>query len=310
MATKKNSRRYKKRCKKKYRSVKRFLTITAIVILAILGFFYGKDFLDKPAPTVVPVSGNEVQFHFIDVGQADAALVRTASGDILIDAGMGESEEALQAYLDQLGISVIEYAIFTHPHEDHIGGADMILENYEIKRVVMPDVAEDTVTYFRMMNAIEAEGCEVILSRPEETFRIGELICTILAPLGDSYEDLNDYSITLRVDYGETSVLFTGDAEKVSEDEMLERYGDSFGGMLDCDLIKVGHHGSSSSSTQKFLNAVTPDVAVISCGKGNKHGHPTQSVLKRYEAMDILLYRTDLEGSIVFISTGGEPVKQ
>jgi competence protein ComEC len=161
-----------------------------------------------------------------------------------------------------------------------------------------------------MMNAIEAEGCEVILSRPEETFRIGELICTILAPLGDSYEDLNDYSITLRVDYGETSVLFTGDAEKVSEDEMLERYGDSFGGMLDCDLIKVGHHGSSSSSTQKFLSAVTPDAAVISCGKGNKHGHPTQSVLKRYEAMDILLYRTDLEGSIVFISTGGEPVKQ
>ena len=112
------------------------------------------------------------------------------------------------------------------------------------------------------------------------------------------------------MDYGETSVLFTGDAEKTSEAEMIERYGDAAGGMLDCDLIKVGHHGSDTSSIQAFLDAVTPAYGVISVGEGNTHGHPVSKILARYEAMNVKLHRTDLEGSIVFISTGGEPEKK
>lgn len=272
--------------------------VTAVVVLiaVIAGLFFA------------PVSGGEVQFHFIDVGQGDAALIRTEKGDILIDAGTNASEDELKAYLDSLGVTDIEYAVFTHPHEDHIGGADMVLNTYNVKNVVLPDATSTSKTFERMMDAIEAEKCEVIEATPEKTFTVGELTCTILAPISTSYTETNNYSVVIRADYGETSVLFTGDAETHSEEEMLERY--RFKGLLDCDLLKVGHHGSDTSSGQAFLDAVTPVYAVISCGEGNSYGHPIQAILARYEAMKAEIYRTDLEGSIVFTSTGGEPIKK
>ena len=283
----------------------------AVVLIAVIaGLFFGKDAIfgglsDDPS---APVSGGEVQFHFIDVGQGDAALIRTEKGDILIDAGTNSSEDELKAYLDSLGVTDIEYAVFTHPHEDHIGGADMVLNTYNVKNVVLPDATSTSKTFERMMDAIEAEKCGVIEATPDKTFKVGELTCTILAPISTSYTETNDYSVVIRADYGETSVLFTGDAETHSEEEMLERY--RFKGLLDCDLLKVGHHGSDTSSSQAFLDAVTPVYAVISCGEGNSYGHPIQAILARYEAMKAEIYRTDLEGSIVFSSTGGEPTKK
>ena len=303
-------RKRRRRSKKKIRRIKRTVTIVAVIILAILGIFLGREALTKPGPTVEPVSGNQVQFHFIDVGQGDAALIRTAEGNILIDAGTGEAEDDLKAYLDSLGVTDIEYAVFTHPHEDHIGGADMVLQNYNVRNVVLPDKTHTSKTYEKMMDAIEERACKVVRAEPEKTFKVGELTCTILAPIGKEYDEMNDYSIVLRADYGETSVLFTGDAELLSEEEMMDRYGTAAGGMLDCDLIKVGHHGSDTSSGKDFIKAVSPDFGVISCGKGNTYGHPVQSILKRYESQNVTLYRTDLEGDIVFISTGGEPAKQ
>ena len=303
-------RKKRKLTKKKIRRIQRCVTIIVVIILAILGIWFGKDALTKPGPTAEPVSGDEVQFHFIDVGQGDAALIRTAQGDILVDASTGDAEDELKAYLDSLGITELEYAVFTHPHEDHIGGADMVILNYKVKNVILPDVTHTSKTFEKMMDAIEDRQCKVIRSEPEKTFKVGELTCTILAPIGTSYDELNDYSIVFRADYGETSVLFTGDAEIYSEDEMLKRYGSAAGGMLDCDLIKVGHHGSDTSSGKNFLAAVTPDYGVISCGKGNSYGHPVPSILARYQSMNTTLYRTDLEGSIVFTSTGGEPEKK
>jgi competence protein ComEC len=302
----------KRRFKKKYRTAKRVITISVVIIAAILAIIFGRDFLagEQKPHTSQPVSGGEVQFHFIDVGQADAALIRTAEGNILIDAGMGESEDALKAYLDNLGITEIEYAVFTHPHEDHIGGADMIVLNYNVKNVILPDKTHNTKTFERMMDAIEERGCKVIKSVPEKTFTVGELTCTILAPIEKEYDELNDYSVVVRADYGDTSVLFTGDAEVLSENQMIDRYGSAKNGILDCDILKVGHHGSTTSSGQKFLDAVTPDHGVISVGEGNTHGHPVPSILERYEKSGITVYRTDKEGSIVFKSTGGEPVKQ
>ena len=297
----------KRRKKKQGKGIVPALLVLAAVIAAL---FFGKDALlggltNNPA---APVSGGEVQFHFIDVGQGDAALIRTEAGDILIDAGTTSSEEELKAYLDSMGVKDLEYAVFTHPHEDHIGGADMVLNTYNVKRVILPDATATTKTFERMMDAIEAEKCEVIESAPDYEFYVGELRCTILAPISTSYTETNNYSVVIRADYGETSVLFTGDAEVDSEAEMLERY--RFKGMLDCDLLKSGHHGSDTSSSQEFLDAVTPAFAVISVGEGNTYDHPKQVTLARYDAMNIQYWRTDKEGSIVFTSTGGEPEKK
>ena len=296
--------------RRKKSKAKGIATAVVVLIAVIAGLFFGKDAIlggltDKPSD---PVSGGEVQFHFIDVGQGDAALIRTEKGDILIDAGTNSSEDELKAYLDRLGVTDIEYAVFTHPHEDHIGGADMVLNTYNVKNVVLPDATSTSKTFERMMDAIEAEKCGVIEATPDKTFKVGELTCTILAPISTSYTETNDYSVVIRADYGETSVLFTGDAETHSESEMLERY--RFKGLLDCDLLKVGHHGSDTSSSQAFLDAVTPVHAVISVGEGNTYDHPKQEILARYEAMRITIHRTDKEGSIVFTTTGGEPSKK
>ncbi len=289
--------------KRQKRKLAKWIWSLVILLIAGIGVYAFRDQIFPPPAE--PVSGNEVQFHFIDVGQGDAALIRTAAGDVLIDAGPGASEDALIAYLDGQGVDDLAYAVFTHPDEDHIGGADVVLEKYDVERVIRPDHDVETKVFERMVTLIEAEGAEQIFPDPGYTFRVGEVNFTVLAPIGEKYSSRNDYSVVLRVDYGETSVLFTGDAEKTSEGEMLDRF--RLTGQLDCDLLKVGHHGSDSSSSQAFLDAVTPDFAVISCGEGNKYGHPLPEILNRYADMDVPVYRTDLEGSIVFTSDGGEP---
>ena len=253
------------------------------------------------------VSAN-AEFHFIDVGQADAILIRVPEGDILIDAGTNDSEEALRAYLDELGVDTIEYAIFTHPHSDHIGGADMIMKDYDVKNVIMPDATATSKVFTRMLDAIEASDAKVIEAIPDKSYSVGDLTLTILAPQGSGYTDANNYSVVVRVDWGETSALLTGDAEDVSEEEMLDAYGRS--GELDVDLLKVGHHGAKTSTTKEFLREVSPAYAVISVGEGNTYGHPTNQALERLEDEDVTYWRTDLEGSIVIVSDGEDLHKQ
>lgn len=298
--------------KRKKKKFGKGLGIVLFLLAIIAALFFGKDAilgaLTETTTPATPVSGGEVQFHFIDVGQGDAALIRTEWGDVLIDAGTNSSEDELKAYLDSLGVVDIEYAVFTHPHEDHIGGADMVLNTYNVKRVIMPNATATSKTFERMMDAIEAEKCEVIEATPDYVFKVGELVCTVLAPISEKYSNTNNYSVVIRMDYGETSVLFTGDAEVDSEAEMLVRYG--LKGTLDCDLLKAGHHGSDTSSSQDFLDAVTPAFAVISVGEGNTYDHPKQVTLSKYEAMGMVIYRTDKEGSIVFTTTGGEPERK
>lgn len=292
--------------RRKKRIYKRIAITILALILTIIGVFLGKVVYQEAK--VDPVSGDEVQFHFIDVGQADAILIRTASGDILIDAGERASKEQLNAYLKKVGVREIEYAIFTHPHEDHIGGAEMVLQDYRVKHVILPDCTANTNVYKNMMKEIDEQKIPVIEATAGYEFTVGELNCKLLSPVKDSYGDnKNNYSVTLRAQYGETTALFTGDAETEVEADMIEKFGRS--GELDCDLLKVGHHGSDTSSSEKFLKAVSPDHAVISCGKDNDYGHPHGSILSRYEKLNIPIYRTDLEGTIIFTTTGGEPEK-
>ncbi len=297
---------YKKRRKKKYG----ILTVIVALIVALLGFLYSQGYLDSLFNTdepAAPVEG-QVEFHFIDVGQGDAALIRTEAGNVLIDAGTNDAEDELVAYLKAEGITELAYAVFTHPHEDHIGGADAVLEYCKVENVILPDKTATTVVYNRMMDAIEAEGATVIMAVPEATYTVGDLKLTILGPVGSGYSDMNNDSVVLRADFGESSVLYTGDAEDVSEEEMVDRYKRN--GKLDCDLLKVGHHGSENSSIDAFLDAVTPELAVISCGEGNKYGHPTQEALARLDARNVTYWRTDLLGSIVIISDGETLTKE
>ena len=276
----------------------------ALIVLSVLGYLFASgrlDFLFGGSSSAEPVEGI-VEFHFIDVGQGDAALIRTEEGNVLIDAGTNASEDELLAYLRKEGITEIAFAVFTHPHEDHIGGADAILEYCIIEKIIMPNVADDHDSYDEMMTAIRAEGAEVIYAQPETVYTLGDLVMTVLGPVSSGYKDMNNDSVVLRVDFGESSVIYTGDAEDVSEKEMLERY--AFSNKLDCDLLKVGHHGAQNSTTEDFLRAVSPEIAVISCGEGNRYGHPRQAVLDRLDSYGTEYFRTDLLGDIVFISDG------
>ena len=281
------------------------LAVVLILVAVAVGIWIGNDRLGPPFKIL---REQEAQFHFIDVGQGDAALIRTAEGNILVDAGTGASEDRLRAYLDNLGIKEIRYAIFSHPDEDHIGGADMILREYDVEQVILPPVKPNTEVFASTMKAAEAAGSEILWATPSTTLILGGVTCSILAPLRTDYEGTNNGGIVLRVDYGNTSALFMGDAEQVVEEELVAHYGSAAGGLLDCDLVKVGHHGSDTSSGEAFLQAVTPDYGVISCGAGNPYGHPTPSVLDAYRTVGATLYRTDLTGSIVFTSTGEEPI--
>ena len=301
----------KKKSKRKNRSPAAIFFIIILAVLAILynkyaeklglpNIFQGEQQHSTTPPPVV--EGDEVLFHIIDVGQGDAILVTTPDGNMLIDTSESGAREALVSYLDALGVTSFEYVVFTHPDADHIGSADYIVQNYSIKNIILPDRVSTSKTYERMIDAIENSQANVIKGEAGVEFRIGSLLNTIIAP-NKNYDDNNEMSIVIKSTFGDTSIMLTGDAEKESEKDILEVWGN---GSLKCDVLKVGHHGSLSSTTQDFLDAVSPSIAVISCGAGNKYGHPLPQILERLEKSGIKVYRTDLDGSIVLRSDGKE----
>ena len=248
------------------------------------------------------VEEGTVEVHFIDVGQADCALIRSREGIVLIDAGTTATEPDVQLHLDRCGIETIDYFICTHPHDDHIGGADMVLDSFDVKAVVMPDAAaEDTFSYTRLMEKIDEHAVPVITPAPGDTITLGGMELHFLAPIGVS-EDLNDMSIVTKLTVGATSFLFTGDAEEETETEMLAAFPPE---VLDCDILKVGHHGSYTSSTAAFLEAVSPLAAVISVGDDNDYAHPHNQTLERIAAAGIAtVLCTDEVGTIVITTDG------
>lgn len=258
--------------------------------------------------------GDALEVHFIDVGQGDSALVVAPGGAaMLIDAGPNSAEEELRAYLNALGIKKFEYVVFTHPHEDHIGGGDMIMREYEVARVIMPDAVTATATFERLLDAIGKSGAEVICADDMlgETFTLGaggesengdspQANFTILGPCAE-YGELNNASVVLRLLYGEAEFLFTGDAEAESECDQLKKFGAL---ALHCDVLKVGHHGSASSSTDEYILATSPQIAVISCAKINDYGHPHREVLERLGLIGAAVYTTADYGTIVIKTDG------
>ena len=243
----------------------------------------------------------ELKVHFLDVGQADCTLIQLPSGEeVLIDAGNKGDADYIISYLQNLKIDDIEYFILTHPHEDHIGSAEKIINSLDVDKVYMPDIEATSNLYKNTMIAIESNGAEIIYAKPGLIItETQDMKFEILAPKSMYYSELNEYSAVTKLDYLETSFIFTGDAESVSELEMIQGGYD-----LDSDLLKVGHHGGRTSTSKDFLQAVTPRYSVISCGEDNSYGHPHIETLNRLSGIGSEIYRTDKLGTIVAVSEG------
>ncbi len=300
--------------KSKKKSFEKLIYIVLMLIIAAGAYFGVFDDplgLVKPGKTgvVTEIKEGDLQVHMIDVGQADSFLVRIPDGkavkNILIDAGCpnNTNPDTITDYLSACGIKELELLILTHPHYDHIGSAKKVLEGVTVRNVMIPDCDYSSATWTKVLETIEKQDINVIFSDVGKTLDIGEASLKILAPSDDmlSGKEANDYSIVTKLTYGDTSFMFTGDAESDSEAEILGTFSKS---ELKCNVLKVGHHGSRTSSSQEFLDAVNPDIALISCGKDNDYGHPHDETMEKLNAMGINVFRTDEMGSVVLVSDG------
>ncbi|MCL1918499.1 MAG: MBL fold metallo-hydrolase [Peptococcaceae bacterium] len=218
---------------------------------------------------------------------------------MLIDAGEHTHSQDIINFIQGTGIRTLNYVIATHPHSDHIGGMAAVIDAFDVKNVYMPKIAHTTVTFERLLDTIDAKGLSIQTARAGKIlFDYGTLKAEIIAPNKDKYEDLNNYSAVILLTYGSKKFLFMGDAEKEIEAEILSK------GDISADVIKIGHHGSHTSTTQNFINAVNPSIAIISVGQDNKYGHPSAAVLSTLEKASIDIWRTDETGTILIKSDG------
>lgn len=298
--------------RQKHKALKAFVSIVLVVILAVISYFtepwqyLGNHKTEIGSKTDASVS--DLQVHYIDVGQADSILIRVPTKDgvknMLIDAGTSEGypASAVENYLSGLGITELEYMIITHPHLDHIGAADEVITDFTVLNVIIPECESSTKSWERVLLAIDAKNLSYIPSEAGKTYTIGDASFTILGPVDATAvkpSDTNNYSVVVRLDYGSTSFMFTGDAEVDSENEMLAHFPAS---AFKCDVLKVGHHGSTTSTGDAFLKAANPSLAVISCGRGNSYGHPHKEMLDKLQDAGISVLRTDEEGTIIICS--------
>ena len=244
-----------------------------------------------------------LQIYALDVGQGDSFLLRTGDGDILIDAGTESSQELLCLRLEQLGVKELRLAIFTHPDEDHIGGADGVLRKFSPKEIWINGAESEEECFSALLQAANSCGGSPRAVSAGDALEIGGVAFFVLSPFGGEIESGNADSIVLKISCGDVSAIFTGDADLAAEEKLLSQYGAS---QLDCDLYKVGHHGSNTSTGRAFLTALSPDFALISSGRGNSYGHPHGDVLENLRSVGAKILRTDLEGEILLETDGKE----
>lgn len=307
----------KKRSKKQQQQkmIRSFVTLALTIVIALFSiiiqpwkyFDGGDDSGNKGSLGEKSEIGvTDLQVHYIDVGQADCILIRVPTDNgvknMLIDAGTsdGYKQQVILDYLDNLEITTLDYMIVTHPHSDHNAAALKILKTYSVEELILPECETEQKTWLNMLEWLDEQDKEYIPSKVGDTYTIGEASFEILGPANlVDVKDANDYSVVIRLDYGETSFLFTGDAEEFSEEAMLNA---SPASKFKCDVLKVGHHGSDSSTSEAFLAAADPSLAIIMCGEGNEYGHPKPEILERLEKANVNVLRTDLEGSIIICS--------
>lgn len=243
-----------------------------------------------------------LEVHFIDIGQGDSILVKQGDSAMVIDAGNNSKGTSVWSYLLSQDVKELTYAIGTHPDADHIGGLDVVLYKIDCETIFLPDCVNDTQTYQELMDTIKVKNKKSIVPKQGSIYSLGNAQFQILTDTDKDYGDnINNYSIAIRLTFGDTSFLFTGDAEEEAEHDML-----ASGFFLKSDLFKAAHHGADTANTEKFLNAVNPKYCVISCGQDNTYGHPRAGVLNNLRAMGVKVFRTDEQGTIVAVSNGKE----
>ena len=269
------------------------------LLLSGCGLVGRDDGIETKAPETGAV-GDSFAVHFIDVGQGDATLILCDGKSMLIDGGDKSASSTVYTYLKKLNLTHLDYVVCTHPDADHVGGLSGALEQAQAGTVFCPVDNYDSKAFQNFKTRVEKQGKKLIKPAADTVFRLGSAAVTVLAPRA-SYADNNENSIVLRVVYGSTSFLFTGDAEHESETAMCDA-----GVTLKSTVLKVGHHGSDTSTSIRFLREVMPQYAVISCGKDNKYGHPTEQTLSRLRQAGSTVYRTDLQGDIICESDGSK----
>ena len=254
----------------------------------------------KAENTKVENSETELNVHFLDVGQGDAVLISCDDAYMLIDAGDNDKGTLVQNYLNKQGVEHLDYIIGTHPDADHIGGMDVILYKFDCGTVMMPEVTNDTATYRDVIDTMKEKGYQNTAPVVGDSYSLGSAQFTILGPT-DTYEDTNNNSIVLLLTHGDNKFLFVGDAEEKAEEDILAE-----GVSVKADVLKVGHHGSRTASSEAFLQAVEPTYAVISCGQDNSYGHPHAETLNTLRSMGVKVFRTDEQGTVTATSDGHE----
>lgn len=269
-----------------------------VILATIIWLLLERFILAEPTLNSIPTFGESLQVHFIDVGQGDAILIQSKDAAMLIDAGENNMGEVVVEYLQTQGIQSLDYVIGTHPHSDHIGGLDVVIDNLEVNKVILPDKVHTTKTFEDVIDAIDEKNLTITKPMVGTSYSLGAANFTIIAPNRKSYSNLNDYSVGIKLTYGEHSFLMVGDAEVLSENEILNN-----GINLASNVLKISHHGSSTSSSKEFIDAIDPEYAVITVG-ANDYGHPHKEIIADLTSRKIPIYRTDEDQTIIFTTDG------
>ena len=288
--------------KKQNNKIKIIESIIAIVILALISIFGTENEilnqLNRKEEVSSTSTSSNLEAYFIDVGQADSILIKNNNEAMLIDAGNNEDGEDVVKFIKEKGINKLNYVVGTHPHEDHIGGLDDVINSdMEIENILMPKVQTNTKTFEDVLDAISNKGLKITEPKKGDIFQIGEASCEIMTDSIINEKNLNLSSITIRLQFGNNSMLLMGDSEV--ENEKTRTWSKT-------DVLKVGHHGSLTSSSEEFLNEVQPQYAIIMVGKNNSYKLPKQEILDRLNKRNIKIHRTDEEGTIELIMNGNE----
>lgn len=269
-----------------------------IMIICILCFFLGNMIYPESSYTI---SNIETKVHFVNVGQGDSILIQNNKFNILIDSGPNSSSDKIIKYLKKYNIKTLDYVIATHPHEDHIGSMDDVINTFKINKIIMPKITSPDSDFSNMIKILKSKNLIITTPSDNSTIKLDENNYISFLWTGNLVDDnLNNYSLVIKYVNKNTSFLFTGDSEEIIEKKLLISNAS-----LNSDILKVSHHGSKSSSSSEFLAKVTPLISIISCGVGNDYGHPHKETLTTLMNVNSHIFRTDINGNIV-VKTDGE----